>query len=162
MANEEQESVETKAVQSTSKKLSGGNISEIGNKEIRHQHYVKLKREKKKEKKKRREVRQKEAEALGENAPPKLVPKTIESMRISDETTVASVDAPEEKQDEEVNWDIANDEFKNYFEKSYEPKVLITSADNTHSVSLPTVKVYLKIESEPLYNNLRNGFPSPC
>ena len=44
---------------------STGNISEIGNKEIRHQHYVKLKREKKKDKKKRQEGRKKEAEALG-------------------------------------------------------------------------------------------------
>jgi hypothetical protein len=72
---------------------------------------------------------------IGENAPAKLVPKTIESMREADETTVASGDAPEEKQDEEVNWDIANDEFKHYFDKTYEPKVLITSADNPHSVS---------------------------
>ena len=56
-------------------------------------------------------------------------------MREADETTVASGDAPEEKQDEEVNWDIANDEFKHYFDKTYEPKVLITSADNPHSVS---------------------------
>ena len=31
---------------------STGNISEIGNKEVRHMHYVKLKREKKKDKKK--------------------------------------------------------------------------------------------------------------
>ena len=44
---------------------STGNISEIGNKEVRHQHYVKLKREKKKDKKKRQEGRKKEAEALG-------------------------------------------------------------------------------------------------
>merc|ERR1712193_16812 len=53
--------------------------------------------------------------ALGDNAPPKLVPKTIESMREADETTVASGDAPEEQQDEEVNWYISNDEFKDYF-----------------------------------------------
>ena len=44
---------------------STGNISEIGNKEVRHMHYVKLKREKKKDKKKRQEGRKKEAEALG-------------------------------------------------------------------------------------------------
>ena len=137
MASEEQETIATKP-DSQSKPLkskTGGNISEIGNKEVRHQHYVKLRREKKKEKKKRREERQKEAEALGDNAPPKLVPKTIESMREADETTVASGDAPEEQQDEEVNWDISNDEFKDYFSKSYEPKVLVTSSDNTHSVS---------------------------
>ena len=48
---------------------STGNISEIGNKEVRHQHYVKLKREKKKDKKKRQEGRKKEAEALGTCSP---------------------------------------------------------------------------------------------
>ncbi len=30
--------------------------------------------------------------------------------------------------------DIANDEYKEYFDRSYEPKVLITSADNPKSV----------------------------
>ena len=134
-------------------KSASGNISEIGNKELRHQHYVKLKREKKKEKKKRREERQKEAEALGDNAPPKLVPKTIESMREADETTVASGDAPEEQQDEEVNWDISNDEFKDYFSKTYEPKVLITSSDNTHSKTIRFVKELTRIipNSTPLW-----------
>merc|ERR1711970_705983 len=141
MASKEQESIATTSdSQSKSKKSQSGNISEIGNKEVRHQHYVKLKREKKKEKKKRREERQKEAEALGDNAPPKLVPKTIESMREADETTVASGDAPEEQQDEEVKWDIDNDEFKDYFSKSYEPKVLITTGDNPHSKTLVFVK----------------------
>ena len=42
------------------------------------------------------------------------------------------IEKKEEEQDEEVNWDIANDEFKAYFSKSYEPKILITSADNPH------------------------------
>ena len=113
-----------------------GNISEIKNRDLRHQNYVQLRKEKKKDKKKRRDARRKEAEALGEDAPPKEIPKTIESLREADETTVAAGTAPEEEQDEEVNWDIANDEFKDYFSKSYEPKVLITSADNPHKASL--------------------------
>ena len=113
----------------------GGTISDIKNRELRHHQYVKLRKEKKKEKKQRREARRKEAEALGDEAPPKQIPKTIESMRESDETTVvAGQDIPQEEQDEEVNWDIANDEFKDYFSKSYEPKILITSADNPHKV----------------------------
>jgi ribosome production factor 1 len=112
-----------------------GNISEIGNRELRHKSYVKLKRDKKKDKKKRREERKKVADALGDDAPPKEVPKTIENMREADETTVASAEAPEEEQDEEVTWDIANDEFKDYFSKSYEPKILITTGDNPHTVS---------------------------
>ena len=77
------------------------------------------------------------AEALGDKAPPKLVPKTIDSMRESDETTVQPTPTAdgEEKVDEEVVWDITNDEFREYFGKTYEPKVLLTSADNPHSVS---------------------------
>ena len=135
---------ETKEEQQPAKVKGSGadhrNISEIGNRDLRQKQYAKLKREKKKDKKKRRQERQKHAEALGpENAPPKLVPKTIDSIREADETTVIVADGdrvPEDQQDEEVNWDIANDEFKDYFSKSYEPKVLITSADNPHSVSL--------------------------
>ena len=116
----------------TSSKSSKVNISEIGNRERRHKHYENLKREKKKDKKKRREERQKIAEALGDDAPPKLVPKTIDSMREADETTVKTAST---EQDDEVKWDIENDEFKDYFSKSYEPKVLITTGDNPHSVS---------------------------
>ena len=58
-------------------------------------------------------------------------------MRESDETTVQPTTTTdgEEKVDEEVVWDITNDEFKEYFGKTYEPKVLLTSADNPHSVS---------------------------
>ena len=67
-----------------------------------------------------------------DEAPLKLVPKTIESMREADETTVKTSNTEE---DEEVKWDIGNDEFKDYFSKSYEPKVLITTGDNPHSVS---------------------------
>ena len=115
-----------------------GNISEIGNRDVRQQHYKELKRAKKKEKKQRREDRQKLAEALGDKAPPKMVPKTIDNMREADETTVKPAAAPEEEQDEEVNWDISNDEFKDYFTKTYEPKVLITTGDNPHSVSFFT------------------------
>ena len=57
-------------------------------------------------------------------------------MREPDATTVVVPKTEEEagQVDEEVQWDINNDEFKDYFAKSYQPKVLITSADNPHSV----------------------------
>ena len=42
-----------------------GNISEIGNRQVRQKHGMELKRNKKKEKRKRQEERQKTAEALG-------------------------------------------------------------------------------------------------
>jgi len=125
--------------------IHGGKISDIKNRELRHQQYVKFRKEKKKEKKQRRDARRKEEEALGDKAPPKQVPKTIESMREADETAVVTGNAPQEEQDEEVNWDIANDEFKAYFSKSYEPKILITSADNPHKRTIAFVKELTRI-----------------
>ena len=109
------------------------------------------------EKRERQAGRKAEAKALGEDAPPKLVPKTIESMREHDETTVnnnqsvsGSAGAAGEV-DEETLWDISNDEYRLYFEKSYEPKVLITSTDNPHSRTIAFMKELSRIipNSEP-------------
>jgi len=125
------------------------NISEIKNKIRRNEEWLKLKREKKKEKKARQEARKKEAEALGDEAPPKLVPKTIDNMREYDETTVGGKEGTEE--DEEVEHDISNDEFAGYFDKTYEPKVLITCSDNPHSRTIAFIKELTRIipNSEP-------------
>ena len=125
------------------------NISEIKNKIRRNEEWVKLKRQKKKEKKARQEERKKEREALGDEAPPKLVPKTIDSMREYDETTVGGKEGAEE--DEEVEQDIVNDEFAEYFSKSYEPKVLITCGDNPHSKTIAFIKELTRMipNSEP-------------
>ena len=102
------------------------------------------------EKRKRQDDRKKEAKALGDAAPPKLVPKTLDALREHDETTVllntttkssrikmenGEKDEEDEQVDQEVQWDITNDEFKDYFNKTYEPKVIITSGDNPHSVN---------------------------
>jgi len=108
----------------------------IKNKDRRRSHMVKIRREKKKEKKARQLERKKAAEALGPDAPPKLVPKTLESTREYDETTVKEPNKEQEDEDEEVSADINNDEFKAYFDRAYEPKVLLTSADDPKSVSL--------------------------
>jgi hypothetical protein len=62
------------------------------------------------------------------------VPKTIENMREPDETTVIPSQESNGTVDEEVIWDISNDEFRDYFGQTYEPKVLLTSTDNPHSV----------------------------
>ena len=129
------------------------NISEIKNKIRRNEEWVKLKRQKKKEKKARQDERKKEREALGDEAPPKLVPKTIDSMREYDETTVGGKEGNEE--DEEVEHDIVNDEFATYFSKSYVPKVLITCSDNPHSKTIAFVKELSRIipNSEPKWRN---------
>ena len=74
------------------------------------------------EKRKRQDERKKVAEALGDAAPPKLVPKTLDNQREHDETTVvnkikdaAGKEIGQEEIDEEVSWDIDNDELKEYF-----------------------------------------------
>ena len=46
-------------------------------------------------------------------------------------------------EDEEITFDITHDEYEAYFSKTYEPKILITSSDNPHSVrklSLSVIK----------------------
>ena len=148
--------------------LGDTKVSQISNKIRRREHFQTLKKQKKKDKRKRQDERKKIAEVLGDDAPPKLVPKTIDSMREYDETTVGksthiadSKDAidnedsigekpveqiqEEAEEDEEVNWDIANDQFKEYFNKTYEPKVLITSADNPHSKTISFIKEMTRI-----------------
>jgi len=125
------------------------NISQIKNKIRRNEEWLKLKKEKKKEKRARQDARRKEAEALGDDAPPKLVPHTIDSLREYDETTVGGKEGNEE--DEEVEHDITNDEFAEYFAKSYVPKVLITCSDNPHSRTIAFVKELTRMipNSEP-------------
>nr|CAG4644133.1 EOG090X09U6 [Lepidurus arcticus] len=119
-------------------------ISGIKNKIVRSQQYAKLKQEKKKLKKAGQQQRRQEAKALGKDAPPKQVPRTIESMREEDITTVAM-------DDEEVQHDITHDEFMTYFDKVYEPKVLVTCSDNPHVRTMHFVRELCKMipNSEP-------------
>ncbi|XP_036443244.1 ribosome production factor 1 [Colossoma macropomum] len=97
-------------------------LSEIKNKQRRQLMFMKLKQEKRKQKLELRKKRRKEREALGDKAPPKEVPKTIENQRVYDETTV-------DPEDEEVAYDEGTDEFSAYFNKLINPKVLITTSD---------------------------------
>ncbi|XP_072516332.1 ribosome production factor 1 [Salminus brasiliensis] len=97
-------------------------LSEIKNKQRRHLMFMKLKQEKRKHKLDLRKKRRKEREALGDKAPPKEVPKTIENQRVHDETMV-------DPEDEEVAYDEGTDEFSAYFNKLINPKVLITTSD---------------------------------
>lgn len=97
-------------------------VSEIKNKQRRHLMFMKLKQEKRKLRLEIRRKRKKEREALGDKAPPKEVPKTIENQRIYDETTV-------NPEDEEVAFDEGTDEFSAYFNRLTNPKVLITTSD---------------------------------
>ena len=83
------------------------NPSNIKNKCKRTEVYKKYKKQKGDLKKAIKAERKKENEALGDKAPPKQVPKTIENTKITSETTV-------EKDDPEVLGDEADDEFAVY------------------------------------------------
>ena len=96
------------------------NPSGIRNKMKRAEVYQKYKTQKSKIKKKLREERFREIEALGDKAPPKQVPKTIESMRKGDETLVQAGD-------EEVLGDEKDDEFASYFSNEKKPKIMIST-----------------------------------
>lgn len=97
-------------------------VSEIKNKQRRHLMFMKLKQEKRKQKMQLKKKKKKERAALGDKAPPKEVPKTIENQRVYDETTV-------DPEDEEVAFDEGTDEFSAYFNGLTNPKVLITTSD---------------------------------
>eukprot|EP00732_Lithocolla_globosa_P000504 Lithocolla_globosa_v1_NODE_157_length_5627_cov_12.255922.p3 type:complete len:297 gc:universal NODE_157_length_5627_cov_12.255922:3883-2993(-) len=93
--------------------------SAIPNKIKRSQVYQKQKVEKNKEKRQKRIEKKKEVKLLGDKAPPKSVPKTLENTRESDPTFV-------EPDDEEVVQDEQQDELSDYF-KGRTPKLLITT-----------------------------------
>ncbi|XP_013783315.1 ribosome production factor 1-like [Limulus polyphemus] len=120
------ESVKNADFEEPDTSLPKTNISKIRNKMRRMTEYVKLKKEKQRLKRIARKKRLKEAKALGDSAPPKKVPKTIENTREPDDAMV-------DPQDEEVQFDEAMDEMAAYFNKDYVPKVLVTSSDNPHT-----------------------------
>ncbi|XP_008294864.1 ribosome production factor 1 [Stegastes partitus] len=102
-------------------------VSEIKNKQRRHLMFMKLKQEKRKQKMQLKKRKKKERAALGDKAPPKEVPKTIENQRVYDETMV-------DPEDEEVAFDEGTDEFSAYFNGLTNPKVLITTSDRPRGV----------------------------
>lgn len=95
-------------------------FSNIKNKQVRGQQFQKLKREQKKAKKEAKKQREREGA-------PKQAPHTIDSLRVRDETTVTNLDSEE---NDLIRDDLEKDEFSDYYKHSYEPKVLITFADN--------------------------------
>lgn len=97
------------------------NFNHIRCKIRRHEKCQKLMKEKLKAKKEERKKRLKEGK-------PKQVPHTIESLREHDETAIQG--SIEDEENEEVKLDFKNDEFAAYYRHDYEPKVLITYADN--------------------------------
>lgn len=95
-------------------------LSLMRNKEQRMALFRKMKKEKHKKKMQERRARRK----AGLPANPG---HTIESLREQDQTTVTNL---EDSDNEELRKELEIDDFSSYFERSYEPKVLITFADN--------------------------------
>ncbi|XP_047123105.1 ribosome production factor 1 isoform X1 [Hydra vulgaris] len=98
------------------------NFKLIKNKILRNETYRKEKKEKDKEKRKLREKRKRERDALGEKAPPKKMQKTLDNMRVKDETFV-------DIEDEEILQDTMTDEMASYFKGEQVPKVLFTTCN---------------------------------
>ncbi|XP_046389754.1 probable ribosome production factor 1 [Ischnura elegans] len=95
-------------------------VSDIKNKTVRRrqiEQYKRLKSKMMKEKKKKMKA----------EGAPKQTPKTIESMREKDETSIVAMEG---EASEEVALDVAHDDLSEYYAKTYEPKVLITFSDN--------------------------------
>ncbi len=69
-----------------------------------------------------RRKNQKIREEMGDEAEPVNIPKTIETLREKDENTVDLVN------DEEIHEENKNDEYASYFNKEYDPQVLITTS----------------------------------
>jgi len=108
----------------TAKKKSAimRNPSHINNKLKRNEVYGKYLQQKRDEKKRTRLLRDKEAEALGEDkdgGKPKAAPKTLDNTRELEPTMVLS--------DPEIIADEADDEFARYFQSDTPPKVLVTT-----------------------------------
>uniref|UniRef100_A0A182PCG0 Brix domain-containing protein n=1 Tax=Anopheles epiroticus TaxID=199890 RepID=A0A182PCG0_9DIPT len=97
----------------------------VKNKEIRHKQFKRMQTAKRKEEKATKKTRK--LEGIPTNPT-----HTIESMREKDETTVANLEGEDQ---EEVMNDLANDEFCEYYQKSYEPRVMITFNATPHHVT---------------------------
>eukprot|EP00116_Pleurobrachia_bachei_P003228 sb/3463490/ len=112
-------------------------INERKCKVVKRQMFTKMKKAKNTEKKKRRKAAEEMREAMGDEAPPKPVPHTIESLRPADITTV-------DADDEEVAKDTQLDDFASYFNCETPPKVLVTTNKKVRQLLLGLTSVVLK------------------
>lgn len=110
-------------------------LSRIKNKIRRRELYEKYLEEKKKKKLEEKARKKKLAQELGDDAPPKQIPRTIENTREVDDTMV-------QEDDEEVLQDEALDEFASYFNKEKQPKLIITTSDNYHEKTVRFCKEF--------------------
>lgn len=121
--NKDQDEQSTSASKTSEVLLpSDNNFNHIKCKAVRHKKCQQLMKEKMKAKKAAKKARIQEGV-------PKQVPHTIESLREKDETMIVSSDLNDEA-NQELKVECEHDEFAAYYRQDYEPKVLITYADN--------------------------------
>jgi ribosome production factor 1 len=101
-------------------KIGGKKVPLIKNKIKRRAVVQKLKKEGEKTAKKERKTRQKEAEALGDEAPEQHAQRTLENTRDYDATVV-------QPDDEEVAGEDRMDEFASHFAGAEPPRIVITT-----------------------------------
>ena len=91
------------------------------------------------------------AKKLGDAAPPKLVPKTIDSEREKDKTTITGDDIEELEREEGA------DAYSGYYNKLYEPKILVTSSDNPHQRTINFIRELCRMMpgAEPTWRRLK-------
>jgi len=97
------------------------NPSHIKNKMKRQQVMAKFRKEKKELRKAGQEARRREQEELGDKAPPKMEPRTIDNTREKEVTMVSN------EGDEEIEADERDDEFASIFANDETPKLMITT-----------------------------------
>jgi len=102
--------------------LPKANISEIKNKMHRREVYREMKIAARKEKIKMKKKKKEQDKLLGDKAPPKQIPHTLDNQRVPDETMVSLAD-------DEVMLDEAQDDMAPYFNRETTPKILITTSD---------------------------------
>ena len=101
-------------------------MTKISNKMKRSEVFARRKKAKNMIKSQERQKRKREQELLGDKAPPVKIPKTIDDMKIPNETMV-------EENDQEVEEDEQNDEFAEYFDGRI-PKIMMTSSRRPSAV----------------------------
>jgi len=103
-------------------------IKSIGNKLLRKDLYKKYKRNLRREKRKEDDKKKKLRLALGEEAVPKGIPRTIENAREAEPNMITDL------QDEDLVAEEQNDHYTQYYDKSLAPRVLITSTGRAKKV----------------------------
>ncbi|BFZ17174.1 hypothetical protein BsWGS_20212 [Bradybaena similaris] len=109
-------------------------MPQVKNKQRRAELYKQFLKEKRKVKFEEKKKQKREEEKMGDKAPPKKIPKTIENMRVPDETMI-------DPSNEEALISLQTDEMAPYFNQETTPKILITTSDRPRQVC-PAVLVF--------------------